>query len=119
MFPHVKLMFLALGHKFDVEKHKFQAVGQQNQGRKKTFVRQTGNKSFSEREEKEIRENESPEKSFLQSLVGLAVFAFVLVVEHGEVGLITAGGDEMVFESLKNGTTRLMGVGAIGETTVL
>ena len=53
------------------------------------------------------------------SLEGLAVFAFVFVVEHGEIRLITAGGDEVVFESLKNGTTRLMGVSAIGEATVL
>ena len=41
----------------------------------------------------------SRNKHFKLPLIGLAVFAFVLIVEHGEVGLVTALGDQMVFQS--------------------
>ena len=51
-------------------------------------------------------------------LISLAVFAVVFVVEHGEVALIATLGDVVVFEGLKHGTARLVGVGAVGETAV-
>ena len=54
-----------------------------------------------------------------KKLESLAVFAGFLVVEHGEVGLVAALGDEVIFEGLKDGTAGLVGVGAVGKATVL
>ena len=52
-------------------------------------------------------------------LVGLAVFVLVLVVEHGEVGLVAALGDVVVFYGFEYGTAWLMGMGAVGEAALL
>ncbi len=52
-------------------------------------------------------------------LIGGAVFAFVFVFEHGEVRLITAFGDVVILECLQHSTSRLMGVGTVGETAIL
>ena len=55
----------------------------------------------------------------LYVLVRFAIFAAVLVAEHAEVALITALGDIVILEGLQHGTTRLMGMGAVGEAAVL
>ena len=52
-------------------------------------------------------------------LIGGAVFAFVFVFEHGEVRLITAFGDVVILERLQHSTSRLMGVGTVGEAAIL
>ena len=50
--------------------------------------------------------------------MGLPVFFFIFVFHHGEVGLIAAWGDVVVFEGLEDGTAGFVGVGAVGETAV-
>ena len=50
--------------------------------------------------------------------VGLPVFFFIFVFHHGEVGLIAALGDVVVFEGLEDGAAGFVGVGAVGETAV-
>ena len=52
-------------------------------------------------------------------LVGLAIFVLVLILQHGEIRLITALCDIMVLHSLEHRTTWLMGMAAIGEATLL
>ena len=54
-----------------------------------------------------------------EGLVGLAVFVFVLVVEHREITLVTALGDVVVFDGFENGAARFVGVGAVGEAALL
>ena len=54
-----------------------------------------------------------------RSLIGLAVFVFVLVVEHREIALITALGDVVVFDGFEHSTAWLMGVGAVAEAALL
>ena len=54
-----------------------------------------------------------------ETSVCLTVFGVVLVIEHGEVTLVAALGDVVVFERLKDGTARFMGVCTVRETTVL
>ena len=54
-----------------------------------------------------------------RSLIGLAVFVFVLVVEHGEVGLVAALGNVVVFDGLQDGTAWFVGMGTIREATLL
>ena len=51
-------------------------------------------------------------------LIRLAIFAIIFIGEHGEIALIAALGDVMVFKGLEHGTARLVGVGAVGETAV-
>ena len=51
-------------------------------------------------------------------LVGFAIFVFVLVVEHGEVRLVAALGDVVVFYSLQDGTAGFMCVCAVGEAAL-
>ena len=48
----------------------------------------------------------------------LTIFIFIFVFHHGEVGLIAAGGDVVVFEGLEDGAAGFVGVGAVGETAV-
>ena len=50
--------------------------------------------------------------------MGLPVFFFIFIFHHGEVGLIAALGDVVVFEGLEDGTAGFVGVGAVGETAV-
>ena len=50
--------------------------------------------------------------------VGLPVFFFIFVFHHGEVGLIAAWGDVVVFEGLEDRTAGFVGVGTVGETAV-
>ena len=50
--------------------------------------------------------------------MGLPVFFFIFVFHHGEVGLIAALGDVVVFEGLEDGAAGFVGVGAVGETAV-
>ena len=52
-------------------------------------------------------------------LVGLPVFALLLVVEHGEVGLVAALGYVVVLHGLADGAPRLVGMRAVVETAVL
>ena len=54
-----------------------------------------------------------------EGLVGLAVFVFVLVVEHREITLVTALGDVVVFDGFENGAARFVGVGTVGEAALL
>ena len=54
-----------------------------------------------------------------RGLISFAVFVFVLVVEHREIALVTALGDEMVLDSLEDGTTGFVCVGAVGEAALL
>ena len=51
-------------------------------------------------------------------LIRFAVFVLVLVVEHRQVRLVAAGGDEVIVEGLQHGTARLVGVGAVGEAAL-
>ena len=53
-----------------------------------------------------------------RSLIGLAIFVFVFVVEHREVRLITTLGDIMLFHRFQDGTTWLVGVGTVGEAAL-
>ena len=52
-------------------------------------------------------------KQIPRSLVGFAVFVFVLVIQHREIRLVSALGDVVLFDSLENGTAGLVGVGAV------
>ena len=52
----------------------------------------------------------------MASKVG-AIFSLFLVVEHGEVGGVARGSEPVGFESFDDGTTRFLGVGAVGEAT--
>ena len=54
-----------------------------------------------------------------EGLVGLAVFVFVLVVEHREIALITAWGDVVVFDGFEDSAARFVGVGTVGEAALL
>ena len=65
------------------------------------------------------RSNELYVKGIPRDLIGLAVFVFVLVVEHGEVGLVAALGDVVVFYGFDYGTAGFVGVGAVGEAALL
>ena len=58
-------------------------------------------------------------EEYREVLIGLAIFAFVLIVEHTEVALIATLCNVMVVERLQDRAARLMGVGTIGETAVL
>ena len=51
-------------------------------------------------------------------LVGFAIFVFVLVVEHGEVRLVTALGDVVVFYGLQDGTAGFVCVCAVGKAAL-
>ena len=53
-----------------------------------------------------------------EGLVGLAVFVFVLVVEHREIALITALGDVVVFDGFEDSAARFVGVGTVGEAAL-
>ena len=55
----------------------------------------------------------------IQHLVGFAITILVLILEHGEVGLVAALRDVMVFDGFQDGTARLVGVGAVAEAAVL
>ena len=52
-------------------------------------------------------------------LVGFAIFVFVLIVEHGKVGLVAALCDVVVFDSFEYRTAGFMGVRAVRETALL
>jgi hypothetical protein len=52
-------------------------------------------------------------------LIGFAVFVFILVVEHGEVRLISTLGDVVVFYCLADGTTGFVGMCTVRETALL
>ena len=52
-------------------------------------------------------------------LIGLAIFALVLILEHAEIALVARLGDVVVADSLQHGTARLMGMGAVGKAAVL
>ena len=52
-------------------------------------------------------------------LIGFAIFVFVLVVKHGEVRLVAALGDIVVFDGFEYSTSGFMGMSAVGETTLL
>ena len=49
----------------------------------------------------------------------LTIFVLVLILQHGEITLITALGNVMFRHGLAHGTSWLMGMGTVGETTVL
>ena len=49
----------------------------------------------------------------------LSVFAFVLIIEHGEIGAVAAVGNPVVGEGCEDGTARLAGVGAATKTAVM
>ena len=51
--------------------------------------------------------------------VGFAIFVLVLIVKHRKIRLITALSYIVVFDCLENSTARFMGMGAVGETTLL
>ena len=53
-----------------------------------------------------------------KTLECLAVFALILILEHAEIGLITALGDVIVFQSFQYSTAGLVGVGTVGEAAV-
>ena len=53
------------------------------------------------------------------SSVGLTIFVLILIVEHGEIGLVTTLGDVVVFDSFQHGTSRFVGVGTVGELALL
>jgi hypothetical protein len=52
-------------------------------------------------------------------LISFAIFVFVLIFKHGEVGLVATLRNVMVLDGLQNGTARLMGMGAIRKTAIL
>jgi len=58
-------------------------------------------------------------RSSLFTLKRLPVLILILVFEHGEIALVSAGSDIMLLHRLDDGASRLMGVGAIGEPTAL
>ena len=64
------------------------------------------------------------EKTFLTFLWSLftlicwAVFVFIFIFEHGEVGVVAAFGDVVAFNSLTHGAVGLVGVGAVVEAAV-
>ena len=49
----------------------------------------------------------------------LAVFVFVLVIEHAEIGLVAAFGNVVVLQRAEHGASGLVAVGAVAETAVL
>ena len=53
-----------------------------------------------------------------RSLIGLAIFVFVFVVEHREIRLIPTLGNIMLFHCFQHRTTWLMGVGTVGEAAL-
>ena len=64
------------------------------------------------------------EKTFLTFLWSLftlicwAVFVFIFIFEHEEVGVVAAFGDVVAFNSLTHGAVGLVGVGAVVEAAV-
>lgn len=57
--------------------------------------------------------------SFLISSKRLTILVLVLVFEHGQITLVSAGGNEVIFHRLDDSTTRFVGMRTVGKTTVL
>ncbi len=59
------------------------------------------------------------QKTLCQRLaVTFAVFSFLLVLEHGEIGSIATLGNQLVVNGCQHGATWLVGVGAVAEAAV-
>ena len=54
----------------------------------------------------------------LPYLKPFSIFSFILIFHHGEVGLIAALGDVVIFYSFEDCATWFVGVGAVGEAAV-
>ena len=54
-----------------------------------------------------------------RGLISFAVFVFVLVVEHGEVRLVTALRNVVVFDGFEYCTARFVGVRTVTEAALL
>ena len=57
-------------------------------------------------------------KFSLFTLICWAVFVFIFIFEHGEVGVVAAFGDVVAFNSLTHGAVGFVGVGAVVEAAV-
>ena len=66
-----------------------------------------------------VAAHHAPSRVGSTPLVGLPVFALLLVVEHGEVGLVAALGYVVVLHGLADGAPRLVGMRAVVEAAVL
>ena len=57
-------------------------------------------------------------KFSLFTLICWAVFVFIFIFEHGEVGVVAAFGDVVAFNSLTHGAVGFVGVGAVVKAAV-
>ena len=56
--------------------------------------------------------------SFLIFSKRLTILVLVLVFEHGQVALVSTGGNEVIFHRLDDSTTRFVGMRTVGKTTI-